>query len=155
MILVIRAGPSPTFLRIPSIKQDDLQRRGEGPRASPLQNLFPFNGLPCLPLPSNLFLSCLLTLLLLQGTVWVSRRQNATGHTKWIKNKRSKRSGQEGRKQPQTAGAGLADVGFPRLPPGFYWGEKLIKVNNSAFGEKSERSRQWWQEHGGWENLSP
>lgn len=57
MTLVIRASPSPTSLYIPSIKQDDLQRHKEGPLTSPLQNLFPFNGLPSLPLPSNLFLS--------------------------------------------------------------------------------------------------
>lgn len=49
MTLVIRAGPSPTSLRIPSIKQLDLRRHREGPLASPLQNLFLFNGLPCLP----------------------------------------------------------------------------------------------------------
>lgn len=49
-------------LSIPPIKHCDLRGHREGPRASPLQDLFFFNGLPCLPLPPNLFLSCSLAL---------------------------------------------------------------------------------------------
>ena len=30
--------------------------------------------------------------------------------------------------------------GLPEAPPGFYWGKKLIKVNNPALGGKSECS---------------
>ena len=30
--------------------------------------------------------------------------------------------------------------GLPEAPPGFYWGKKLIKVNNPASGGKSGRS---------------
>lgn len=67
----------------PSIKQDDLPRHREGPLASPLQNLFLFNGLPCHPLrlissspacspsPPRLAPS--------PATVSASRWQNATG----------------------------------------------------------------------------
>lgn len=41
--------------------------------------------------------------------------------------------------------AGLADVGFPRLPSGFYWGKEFINVNNPTFSEKKlECCRQWW-----------
>lgn len=42
--------------------------------------------------------------------------------------------------------AGLADVGFPRLPSGFYWGKEFINVNNPTSSEKKklECCRQWW-----------
>lgn len=150
MTLVIRASPSPTSLRIPPIKQDDLQRRGEGPLASPLQNLFLFNGLPCLPLPANLFLA--LSAHPLRplptppprdsqgGNVLLAEQNGSRDELSWRKERRS----------PQTAGAGLAHVGFPPLPPGFYGAKTLIKGNNPAFGEKSERSRQCGHGWGGW-----
>ena len=132
----------------PSIKQNELPRHREGPLASPLQNLFLFNGLPCHPLPSNLFLSCLHALpraAVPFSSNSVSGWQNATGPTKWLEDQRKELSWQEGRKWPQTEGAGLADVGFAGLPPGFYWGKKLVKVRNPPASENSERSRRWWQ----------
>lgn len=43
--------------------------------------------------------------------------------------------------------AGLADVGFPRLPSGFYWGKEFINVKNPTFSEKKN-----WNvaDNGGW-----
>lgn len=141
MTLVIRASPSPTSLHIPSIKQDDLRRRGEGPLASPLQNLFLFNGLPSLPsLYSLPLLFCTPSPASLSPLPRDSQCGKVAKHYRPNKtvNQRNKLSWQKERKRPQTEEAGLADVVFLRLPPGFYWGKKLIKLNNPTFREKLE-----------------
>lgn len=154
MTLVIRASPSPTSLRIPPLKHNDLQRLGEGPLASPLQNLFLFNGLPCLPFflisssPCRLALSCLCSLCSSEG------QSVGQGGSMLLAEQNGYRDKLQERKWPPAAGAGLADVGFPRSPPGFYWGKKLIKVSNPAYGKKSECSRQCWPQRGGWEIQS-
>ena len=54
--------------------------------------------------------------------------------------------------------AGLADVGFPRLPSGFYWGKEFINVNNPTFSEKKKTGMLQTMVgggHRGWENRSP
>ena len=53
--------------------------------------------------------------------------------------------------------AGLADVGLPRLPSGFYWGKEFINVNNPTFSEKKTGMLQTMVGggHRGWENRSP
>lgn len=98
MTPVIRASPSPTSPRIPPIKHDDLQGLGEGALTSPLQNLFPFNGLPgspslwSLPLLVGCLWACLCTLSSSKGQSR-SRWQHATGQTQWLEEAAAGESG--------------------------------------------------------------
>lgn len=146
MTLVVRAGPSPTSLRIPSIKQLDLRRHREGTLASPLQNLSLFNELPCLPFllissspvcsPSPAPLSPSLR----------DRRCVKVATCYWPekagKRPKERATLAEGEDVAPARRGWTVGVGFPGLPPGFYWGEELVKARNSSFGGKSDCSRQ-------------
>lgn len=136
MTLVIRASPSPTSLPIPSIKQNDLQRHREGPLSSPLQNLFLFNGRPRLPfLPGP---SPPLAGWLSPPPLPLPPRDSQPGKVaegywmhKMVKEQK-KLPVQVGRRRGMrlgTQGTGLAAVGGPTPPPGFYGGKKLIRVS--------------------------
>ena len=151
MTPVIRASPSPTSPRIPPIKHDDLQGLGEGALTSPLQNLVPFNGLPGSPslwsLP--LLVGCLSGLplhpLLFQGTVKV---KVATCHWPDTMARGSSRR----RKWLQAPGAGLADVGSPRLHPAFIGERSLLQRIIQPLVENRNVAESW-PRCGGWESV--
>ena len=127
MTPVIRASPSPTSLRIPPIKHDDLQGLGEGSLTSPLQNLFLFNGLPGSPLPLVSSSPGRLPLRPASAPSSLPRDSQGQGGNMPLAKHNGSRDQQKEGKWPQTPGAGLADVDSPRLHLAFIGERSLLK----------------------------
>lgn len=101
-----------------------IYRGLRGGSAHFLCRIYSLNGLPGSP-PSGLFLSWSAVSACPAPSSSKgqsrSRWQHATGQTQWPEEAAAGESGL------QAPGAGLADVGSPEAPPGFYWGTSLLQ----------------------------
>jgi hypothetical protein len=100
--------------------------QSEGPLSSPLQNLFLFNGLLCLSLPSNHSL-CLFAHSLLPLFFSSSKGQAACQGGRRLPAQQNGHRTKETSKQEEVAfrpkALGNTDVGLLRPPSDFYWGK--------------------------------